>query len=101
MSNVNKELENMLNEIIDKRIKLILKDKNYEVPYDGRVDSIEESDDNTDPYSQFANVIVVGYDTGVYLRNLTGELLAVDDRVRIYASNGNLANGYIGIKCNQ
>jgi hypothetical protein len=96
----SEHLESILSEIIDKRVKRILKDKGYETPYEGRVLAIEQSDDNSDPYAQYAEVDVIGYDTTVYLRNITGELLVRNDKVRIYANNGNLSNGYIGIKCN-
>lgn len=100
----NQALETMLVELIDKRIKNTLKDKGLEVPYDGTVESIEDSEGNinpdiTDPYSQFANVSVTGYNTTVRLRNLSGEILTDGSKVRIYTNNGNLANGYIGIKC--
>ena len=98
--NSSQELESMLKEIIDKRIKSVLKDKGFETPYEGVVETIEEVAENTDPYAQYVNVFVVGYNTVVYLRNLSGELLIPGNRVRIYTNNGNLANGYIGIKCN-
>lgn len=93
-------LEKMLNEIIDRRVKSILKDKGFETPYEGRVESIEQPEENTDPYTQYVDVFIVGYDTTVQLRNLSGELLIVGDRVRVYANNANLSNGYVGIKCN-
>ena len=93
-------LEAMFSEIIDRRIKSILKDKGFETPYEGRVESIEQPEENIDPYAQYVDVFIVGYDTTVQLRNLSGELLGVGDRVRVYANNSNLSNGYIGIKCN-
>lgn len=104
----DKALEVMLNEVIDRRIKSILKDKGFETPYEGRVESIEDVDGNidtdgtaiTDPYAQYAQVFIAGYDVVVRLRNLSGELLATRNRVRVYTNNSNLANGYIGIKCN-
>lgn len=104
----NQALEEILKEVIDRRIKSILKDKGFETPYEGRVDSVEDVNGNidtdgttiTDPYTQYANVFVVGYDVTVKLRNLSGELLVSGDRVRIYTTNSNLANGYVGIKCN-
>ena len=95
----NKELKDMLSEIIQQEIRAALKDKNIETPYDGYVVVVEEADDNTNPYAQQVTVNVVGYDTMVTLRNLSGELLNEYDRVRIYATNGNLSNGYIGVKC--
>lgn len=96
----NQALEEMLKEIIDKRIKSAFKDRGIEIPYDGQVQSVEEESENTDPYAQYVNVLVVGYNMVVRLRNLSGELLSQGDRVRIYTNNGNLSNGYIGIKCN-
>ena len=93
-------LEAMFNEIIDRRIKAILKQKGFETPYEGRVDSVEEETENTDPYAQYADVSIVGYDVVVRLRNLSGELLVPGNRVRVYTNNANLSNGYIGIKCN-
>ena len=96
----SESLEYMLNEIIDKRVKAILKQKGYEAPYIGEVLNIEQADENTDPYAQYVSVFVVGYDVEVRLRNLSGEILSEGDRVKIYTSNGNLANGYVGIKCN-
>lgn len=96
----SESLESMLNEIIDRRVKNILKQKGYEVPYEGVVRSITQAEENTDSYTQSVEVFVVGYDVTVQLRNLSGEMLTEGDRVRIYTSSGNLANGYIGIKCN-
>ena len=96
----SESLEEMLNEIIDRRIKNVLKQQGFEAPYEGEILSVNEAEGNIDPYSQYVDVSVVGYDVVVSLRNLTGELLYVNDRVRIYANNNNLSNGYVGIKCN-
>lgn len=100
MSRGVNDIENVLNELIEKRIKAILKQKGVETPYEGRVDSVEEETENTDPYAQYADVSIVGYNVVVRLRNLSGELLVPGNRVRVYTSNANLSNGYIGIKCN-
>ena len=100
MTSDSREFETMLNEIIDRKVKSILKGKNYEVPYDGYVESVVEDEENANPYSQYAYIIVAGYENiTLYLKNLTGEMLSVGDRVKIYTSDGNLSNGYIGIKC--
>ena len=96
----NEELELIINEIVDKKVKAILKEKNYETPYNCKVVIVEENDDNTDPYSQYAVVRVIGYNTSVRLRNLSGELLVEGDNVRAYANSSNLSNGYIGVKYN-
>ncbi len=97
---MGKELEDIMEEIIDRKIRAVLKEKNYETPYDGVIDAIDEPDNNSDPYAQRAAVIVPGYETSVYLRNLSGELLSANDHVKIYTAGNNLSNGYIGIKCN-
>lgn len=96
----NTGLEDVIGEIIDRKIKAAFKEKNYEASYDGIVDSVDEAENNNDPYSQRAEIIIPGYNAGVYLRNLSGELLSVGDHVKIYARENNLSNGYIGIKCN-
>lgn len=95
----NQALEEMLNEIIDKKVKNILKGKGLETPYEGRVEYVSQTEGNTDPYAQNADVNIIGYNTTVRLRNLSGEMLYQGNRVRVYATNSNLANGYIGIKC--
>ena len=96
----NQALESMLKEIIDREIKNTLKDKGFETPYEGRVESVSPSlEDCTDPYKQRASVFIIGYDTTVNLQNKTGEKLTAGNKVRVYTTNGNLANGYIGIKC--
>jgi hypothetical protein len=47
-----------------------------------------------------ANVKIAGDNINILtdLKNKTGEILAINDQVYVFALNGNLTNSYIGIK---
>lgn len=80
-----KEME----EIAEKAIKKYMKQNNYEKPYDGVV--LKANDDGT------CNVDLK-FTTLENLKNFTGEPLAENDKVTVYAKGGNINNSYIGLK---
>lgn len=80
-----KEME----DIAEKAIKKYIKKNNLEKPYDGTVVSVGD-----DGLCRVDLGFVVLED----LKNLSGESLAEEDSVTVYARGGNINNAYVGLK---
>ena len=84
-------LSEKLIKIIDERIEKKLAQTNFVTKYVGIVTSV--SSDN-----QIITVKIAGYDTIFTFPNKTGDVIKVNECVKIECSNGNLTGGYISEK---
>lgn len=98
------DLNGLIKDIIDARIDEYIKSNGIERSYDATVIDVSpiatEDGETINPYEQYASVQLYR-DSGniTNVRNLSGEILAEEDHVKIYMPKNNLNNSYIGVKC--
>ena len=100
MENIdNAVLDELIDEIykrIEQKFAKQLNTANVEYAFSGVVKAIIPTD-ATEP-DQITAVVDIGSSTTTYIPNRSGEMIAVNDTVKVYSDRSNMVGAYIGVK---
>lgn len=90
MNDVLDKLREEIVLIVERTVEKYMKENKYEKPYDGTITKVDSTNKTYE--------VDLGFATLSSVKNKSGESLAVNDCVTVYAKGGNINNAYIGLK---
>lgn len=97
------QLENLIVKLVEKKVYTILKENGIESSSYGKIVAIDvakfDSEGNISEVIK-ASVELINGSIINNMYNASGEILSVNDKVKIYGSSEDIRKRYIGIKCN-
>ena len=100
MENIdNAVLDELIDEIykrIEQKFAKQLNTANVEYAFKGIVTAINAPEDATP--DQIMATVDIGTSTTDYIPNRSGEAIAINDMVKVYADRSNMVGAYIGVK---